>query len=95
MINRTGLPKGVLGTQMASLAAAFQSLNSVIRAGLRDGQTLEAILTPKPGTPEQKASLVSIPLFHTSGTQSALLSGTLVGAKVVLMWKWDLEKGEV
>lgn len=91
-VHRTGLPKGVLGSQMASLAAIFQNISAVVRAVLRAGEDLQTFFTPKPND-IQKAALLAIPLFHTSGTQSGVLSTTMVGGKVVLMLKWDVEKG--
>jgi long-chain acyl-CoA synthetase len=58
------------------------------RAALRRGVPL-----PQPGeaTP-QSVILVSVPLFHVTGSHSMLAYGTHTGAKLVTMYKWNAER---
>lgn len=68
----TGLPKGVLSTQRQFLTNFFNSLIAKFRAVLRNGDSLP---TPKPED-MQKATLISVPLFHVTGCTSAMVSSS-------------------
>jgi len=85
----TGFPKGVLTNQLASIAAVFQGPAAQIRRALRKGETFPSSAPP----PSQPAFLLSVPLFHVTGGQAILLGATVAGGKLVLMHKWDVEKG--
>jgi len=85
----TGFPKGVLTNQLASIAAVFQGAAAQIRRILRKGETFSFSTPPPP----QPAFLLSVPLFHVTGGQTILLAATMAGGKLVLMHKWDVEKG--
>ncbi|KAI5121730.1 hypothetical protein M0805_009023 [Coniferiporia weirii] len=84
----TGLPKGVLSSQRAFLSNILNSLVAKVRAVLRKG---EDIVEPDPLEPP-KATLISVPLFHVTGLTSAMMTGTALGAKIVLTRKWDKEE---
>jgi acyl-CoA synthetase (AMP-forming)/AMP-acid ligase II len=86
---RTGLPKGVLTTQLASIAAIYQAVGAQARKMLRRGDTFAFGIPP----PTQPAFLLGVPLFHVTGGQAILLSATLIGGKIVMMQKWDVQKG--
>ena len=83
----TGKPKGALGTHRNScstiMAAVFTPTRSFIRRG-------EAPPQPDPNAP-QRAFLLGIPLFHTTGCQAVLIPSFVNGSKLVLMHKWDTE----
>jgi len=81
----TGLPKGALGTQRNICTNLVSVGFGGARALLRSGQPLPV---PDPNAP-QKASLLSVPLFHATGCHSTLLPISRAGAKLVLMYKWD------
>ncbi|KAF8314527.1 acetyl-CoA synthetase-like protein [Clavulina sp. PMI_390] len=83
----TGLPKGVLCSQLNNLTASFQQIITIVRTVLRKGDGLEFLATPPP---LQRASLLTIPLFHVTGCMSIMYGTTLVGGKMVLMKKWDV-----
>jgi long-chain acyl-CoA synthetase len=79
----TGLPKGVELTQRGIVSAvlSFSHLRQAI-VHARGGED--------PAGPEP-AVLVSVPLFHVSGSHSAFLTSILLGQKMVVMHKWDAD----
>ena len=85
----TGKPKGALGTHRNAtstiVAAAFGSARNFVRRG-------EPVPQPDPTAP-QRATLVGIPLFHTTGSHAILGPALYNGAKLVLMRRWDPELG--
>lgn len=84
----TGLPKGVLSTQRQFLTNVLNVLAGGCRAALRRGETLS--VTQKGGL--QKAILISVPLFHVTGSTSFSMIATMTGMKIVLMRKWEVEE---
>ncbi len=83
----TGKSKGALGTHRNSCSTIMASLFTPTRAFVRRGETPPQ---PDPNAP-QKASLVGIPFFHTTGCQAGMIPAFLNGSKLVLMRKWDAE----
>lgn len=56
------------------------------RAFVRRGRPL-----PVPGgDADQAASLLCVPLFHTTGLHSGLTNHTAAGNRLVMIHKWDL-----
>ena len=85
----TGHPKGAVGSHRASATTVMAYGYSLARACLRRG---EPVPVPDPAAP-QRASLLSIPLFHVTGCHSTLGSALWRGQKLVLMHRWDVEAG--
>ncbi|KAJ3865329.1 hypothetical protein EV359DRAFT_80598 [Lentinula novae-zelandiae] len=83
----SGLPKGVLSTQRAFLSNLPNNLVGRSRALLRRGEDL--VMAPPPGP--QPGILLPTPLFHVTGT-SLTLTGALLGAKLILMRKWNVNE---
>jgi long-chain acyl-CoA synthetase len=85
----TGKPKGALGTHRNAtstiVAAAFGAARSFVRRG-------EPVPLPDPTAP-QRATLIGIPLFHTTGSHAILGPSLFNGSKLVLMRRWDPELG--
>jgi long-chain acyl-CoA synthetase len=85
----TGSPKGAHGTHRNAtstiVAAAFGAARNFVRRG-------EPIPQPDPTAP-QRATLVGIPLFHTTGSHAILCPALFNGTKLVLMRRWDPELG--
>ena len=81
----SGKPKGALANHRAVTTPVFASLLSQVRSGLRRG---EAPPTPSPDDP-QKVYLLAIPMFHVTGCFSALNVSICIGAKLVILGKWD------
>jgi long-chain acyl-CoA synthetase len=83
----TGKPKGALGTHRNSGSTVMATAFTPTRRFVRRGETPP---TPDPAAP-QKAYLIGIPLFHTTGCQAVLIPAFAGGTKLVLMHKWDAE----
>jgi long-chain acyl-CoA synthetase len=83
----TGKPKGALGTHRNSISSLLAHPVSFARSCLRRG---ESVPQPDPNAP-QKASLVSVPFFHTTGCQAILTVALMGGAKLVIMHRWNAE----
>ncbi|KAL0575915.1 hypothetical protein V5O48_006061 [Marasmius crinis-equi] len=83
----TGLPKGVLLSQRAYLAAIGNAIAGRGRAALRRGEDFP--VPPEEGP--QQGLLLPTPLFHTTGTSLIILSA-IGGMKLVLMRKWDVSE---
>ncbi|KDQ17294.1 hypothetical protein BOTBODRAFT_30106 [Botryobasidium botryosum FD-172 SS1] len=83
----TGLPKGVLSTQRAFLSTMFMLAAEFAMRALRAGVSAPVV---DPFT-QQKASLLSAPLFHVLACQS-VVSSLARGARVVMIRKWDPEE---
>jgi long-chain acyl-CoA synthetase len=84
----TGRPKGALGTHRNMVtnigSAAFVRARAALRKGLP--------LAPTGPDAPQLSTLISVPLFHVTGSHSNLAYGTHIGAKLVLMYKWSPER---
>ncbi|SCZ96539.1 BZ3500_MvSof-1268-A1-R1_Chr8-2g10278 [Microbotryum saponariae] len=84
----TGLPKGVMTTSRQYIHNAINSMYGGARMLLRRGESLP---TPSPDD-VQKSTLLAVPLFHAMGNHSVIGLGTAIGAKIVLIRKWDAEE---
>jgi long-chain acyl-CoA synthetase len=82
----TGKPKGALATQRAVNTAVMTGAAGAARSFLRRG---EAPPQPDPNGP-QRSSLISVPFFHVTGCMAVLNPSTFGGAKLVMMYKWDV-----
>ncbi|WOO76932.1 3-[(3aS,4S,7aS)-7a-methyl-1,5-dioxo-octahydro-1H-inden-4-yl]propanoyl:CoA ligase [Vanrija pseudolonga] len=83
----TGLPKGVLSTQRASMHSVLTNFTPTLRDGLRQGGDLRTMLTtPYPVTPTM---LISIPFFHVTGCLGWLVRAIGSGFKLVFMRRWS------
>jgi long-chain acyl-CoA synthetase len=88
----TGKPKGALGTHR-------NICTNIANAGFIRARTTarQAALDEAAGTQRDKAVsnhsiLLSVPLFHVTGSHSFLCNGTFAGNKLVMMRKWDAER---
>ena len=81
----SGKPKGALANHRAVTTPVLASLLSQARAYLRRG---EAPPVPEPDDP-QKVYLLAIPMFHVTGCFSALSVSICIGARLVILRKWD------
>ena len=84
----TGKPKGALGTHRNGVSTVVASGFSAQRNFLRRGDPI-----PKPEDRlTQRASLLSVPFFHTTGCQAILCPSLAAGSKIVAMHHWDTEQ---
>jgi long-chain acyl-CoA synthetase len=81
----TGPQKGALGTHRTSittlLASSFSAQRNFLRRGLPVPDPAHRI--------GQRAALVGIPFFHTTGCQALLVPALFNGIKLVTMHRWD------
>jgi len=83
----TGAAKGALGTHRCSGNTLMGGAFSVARSFVRRGEPL-----PDPAArTTQRALLLAIPFFHTTGCQVILFGALQSGTKLVLMHRWDPE----
>jgi long-chain acyl-CoA synthetase len=83
----TGKPKGALGTHRNMCSNIGAGGLSAARAFVRRGETPP---TPDPKGP-QRVTLLVVPLFHVTGCSATLCPNVAMGAKIVLMHRWDAE----
>ena len=80
----TGRPKGAVGTHRNACSTIWTTLFC-----LSTNREIEGIAAPDPD--QQKIALITTPMFHVIGCLSGLLVQTFIGAKVVLMYRWDAD----
>ena len=84
----TGAAKGVLGTHRCSTHTLMAGAFSVARNFVRRGEPV-----PDPAARlTQRAILLAIPFFHTTGCQVILFGALFGGVKIVLMHRWEPEQ---
>lgn len=83
----TGEAKGVLGTHRAALTNLVNTQYRAARAALRRGEAW-----PPPAATMQQVVLLPLPLFHVTGMHSALVPALARGNRLVLMYRWDIER---
>ena len=82
----TGKPKGALATNRGVNSNILTAACAGARRFLRRGEMPPA---PDPNAP-QRSSLISIPFFHVTGCMAVLNTSLFAGAKLVMMYKWDV-----
>ncbi|GGA27930.1 class I adenylate-forming enzyme family protein [Neptunicoccus cionae] len=82
----TGRPKGVVQTHRGAMSAVFTWLMSLVLPPLM--APADAPPAPPPGP---QAILIVTPLFHVTATHPMFLLSLPMGAKLVLLHKWDAE----
>jgi long-chain acyl-CoA synthetase len=84
----TGRPKGALQSHRNACCSTSAASYGQARNFLRRG---EAIPAPDPSM--QRASLIGIPFFHTTGCHAMLCPALFAGSKIVMMRRWDAVEG--
>ncbi|MGH9172241.1 MAG: class I adenylate-forming enzyme family protein [Acidimicrobiales bacterium] len=82
----TGQPKGALGTQRNICTNLLSIAFVVARNGLMSG-------SENAKSERQIAYLLTVPLFHATGCHSMLIGNTAAGGKLVMMRRWNAERG--
>ena len=84
----TGHPKGALSSHRGILSTLFSwmlmGVATKVSAGGDAGAAGVEAFPP--------AALVTIPLFHCTGSHSAFMLSLLIGRKMVIMHKWDAQE---
>ena len=77
----TGHPKGVCSTHRSIISTLLQWMVVSIARGIRD--KIEADITIQP------SCMITVPLFHVTGSHSQFMLSFLSGRKMVMLYKWD------
>jgi steroid-24-oyl-CoA synthetase len=81
----TGHPKGALSSHRGVLSALYSWMCMGVATKMAaTSESREQGLAP--------AALVTIPLFHCTGSHSAFMLSLVVGRKMVIMHKWDAQE---
>lgn len=80
----TGHPKGALSSHRGILSALY----SWMLMGLAG----KSVKGDAPGESLPPSGLLTIPLFHCTASHSAFLLSLIVGRKLVIMYKWDVQE---
>jgi long-chain acyl-CoA synthetase len=83
----TGKPKGALGTHRNATSTVVAATFSPARNFIRRGE-MPPMSDPKA---PQKANLLAVPFFHTTGCHAVLCPALFNGIKLVLLRRWDAE----
>ncbi len=84
----TGHPKGAVSTHRAIIHAIISwELDGYAAAALQQQK-----LPPDIPTDIKPSMLMSVPLFHVSGSHVGMLSFLRNGGKLVLMYRWDADR---
>lgn len=81
----TGHPKGALSSHRGILSALFSWMLMGAATKVAAGGEAEQETFPPAG-------LLTIPLFHCTGSHSAFLLSLIIGRKLVIMHKWDAQE---
>jgi long-chain acyl-CoA synthetase len=81
----TGHPKGALSSHRGILSALYSWMCWGVATKLAGSQEVR-------GEGLSPAALVTVPLFHCTGSHSAFLLSLVVGRKMVIMHKWDAQE---
>ena len=81
----TGNPKGAQLTHRG----CTNSLLSTLFANLSQIQALAKVAGTEAPTPEKSSVLLTTPLFHVTSNNVLAHANTVMGSKLVLMYKWD------
>lgn len=84
----TGHPKGALSSHRGILSALF----SWMLMGLASKSLEEQAESDSDEVSYPPSGLLTIPLFHCTGSHSAFLLSLIIGRKLVIMHKWDAQE---
>ena len=83
----TGHPKGVVLTHRGAMSAVYSWWMTQLLSPLMAAPDPESV-----SLVSKQAALVVTPLFHVTASHSMFMLGLPMGAKLVLMYKWDPEE---
>ena len=84
----TGKPKGAVSTHRAIISALMGfGMRGMVDAFRKDGP-------PQPGSPiaDPATFILIVPLFHVTGAVPVMLGCFIGGSKLVIMYKWDVDR---
>ena len=83
----TGKPKGAVITHRNIVSNFFNAMCAQARSFLRRGE-----MPPAPDPTVQKATLISVPMFHATGCFAIMMPAVMAGSKIVMQRKWNADQ---
>ena len=80
----TGHPKGVCSSHRSIISTLLQWMVVATARNIKDGIIANEEIQP--------SCLLTVPLFHVTGSHAQFMLSFLSGRKMVIMYKWDSEK---
>ena len=84
----SGVPKGAASTHRAICQALYNFEFAAAAAAMCNMETIAAMLERG----FESTSLLAVPLFHVSGCHAQFLSNLRGGRRIVMMYKWDVDR---
>ncbi len=84
----SGKPKGAVSTHRAVCQAIYNMECAAIAAAMTNGELITRMLEAG----NEPTSLLAVPLFHVSGCHAQFLANLRGGRRIVMMYKWDVER---
>jgi acyl-CoA synthetase (AMP-forming)/AMP-acid ligase II len=88
----TGHPKGAVATHRSILAAMFSWLLLGNATNVAAAQDKEGSDEKPSGQDYSPCALMTVPLFHATGSHSLFMLSVIIGRKIVMMHKWNVEE---
>ncbi len=84
----SGKPKGAVSTHRAICQAIYNMECAAIAAAMSNPERIGAMMERG----YEPTNLLAVPLFHVSGLHAQFLSCLRRGSRIVIMYKWDVER---
>jgi acyl-CoA synthetase (AMP-forming)/AMP-acid ligase II len=84
----SGKPKGAASTHRAICQALYNMECAAIAAAMSNPEKIGAMLEKG----HEPTNLLAVPLFHVSGLHAQFLACLRRGSRIVIMYKWDVDK---
>lgn len=84
----TGKPKGAPSTHQAICQAIMNFECAAMASAMSNPESIGAML----GKGFEPTQMLAVPLFHVSGCHAVFLTALKAGRKVVMLYKWDVER---
>ncbi|MCX2983016.1 long-chain fatty acid--CoA ligase [Halieaceae bacterium IMCC14734] len=88
----TGHPKGAVATHRSIIAAMYSWLLLGNAGNIVAEPSSEASPEDKTDTKFRPCALMTVPLFHATGSHSLFMLSVIIGRKIVMMHKWNVQE---
>jgi acyl-CoA synthetase (AMP-forming)/AMP-acid ligase II len=82
----TGVPKGAILTHRGAISTLLSW--ALVASAVKEARDGVSILGDNPGV------LLAVPLFHVTGSHSLFMFSWLLGRRVVMMYKWNVDEAK-
>jgi long-chain acyl-CoA synthetase len=88
----TGHPKGAVATHRSIIAAMFSWLLLGNATSIASAEAKDAADEKASRQDYSPCALMTVPLFHATGSHSLFMLSVIIGRKIVMMHKWNVEE---